>query len=160
MLPARPFALHAAQRLPLLAARPAGRRTFFPFRRRPDPASSVRIRLQRPSRARSRLATAACILLPAFFFQLFVKVDVARVEDEEALMKQKRVVKDDLAGGEDEEEDSGVFVPIWWPYEADPVYYKGTDPEWLEFIKFAKDKDRKSEVYSECLPRRGLSNDC
>jgi hypothetical protein len=154
MLPARPFALRAAQRLPLLAARPSGR-TFFPFRRGPDPASTVRIRLQRPSRARSRLVTAACILLPTLFFQLFVKVDVARAEDDEALMKQKRVVKDDLAGGEDEEEDSGVFVPIWWPYEAEPVYYKGSDPEWLEFVKFAKDKDRMSKVYSESLPRGG-----
>jgi hypothetical protein len=163
MLPARPFPLRAARRLPFLLTKPAARRTlsFFGMRRwplawAPDKPGALRIRFQKPPRARSRAKFVALALLPLLVMQMFARVEVVNAEDDEALMKQKRVVKDDLAGGEDEEEDSGLFVPIWWPYPAEQEYYKGTDPEWLAFTKFSRDKEKKSEVFSECAPRRGV----
>lgn len=49
---------------------------------------------------------------------------------------------------EDDEEvdDAGLFIPFGWPEEQPRTFYKGSDPEWKEFIKFSKDPKKHKEV--------------
>ncbi|KAI9850854.1 MAG: hypothetical protein M1838_004923 [Thelocarpon superellum] len=49
---------------------------------------------------------------------------------------------------EDETEDE-TFLPLGWarPMPSEP--YKGTDPEWQEFVKFSRDRERGARVRHE-----------
>ena len=43
---------------------------------------------------------------------------------------------------EDEDEDEGLFLPFPFTTEQVPSPpYRGTDPEWQEFMKISKDRD-------------------
>jgi hypothetical protein len=148
MLSARPLALRA-QRLPFtLAGRPASRRTLW---RKREPQTQLHVKLQPPKPRRRRLLQWVAFAVPVLLYANFVKIEVVKTEDEDALIKQNRAVKDDQTGGEEEEEASGFFLPIWWPYPEGYVPYKGTDPEWLEFAKFARDPKKRSQVTGEYL---------
>lgn len=55
--------------------------------------------------------------------------------------------------GEDEEEFEGeedaTFIPFSWPKEEERTFYRGSDPEWQEFLKLAKDQKRHREIHCE-----------
>lgn len=65
------------------------------------------------------------------------------------------------SGGGDDDEDEGdidedyeddedaIFIPLGWARQLPRSYYKGTDPEWQEFIKFARDRKRGERVRRE-----------
>lgn len=59
------------------------------------------------------------------------------------------------AGAETEEdewsEEDSWFVPLTWAKKLPRTYYKGSDPEWQEFRKVAKDKDRLKRIYKELV---------
>lgn len=61
------------------------------------------------------------------------------------------VVRDDQNGEEaaDEDEGSGIFLPIWWPIMEEQAFYKDSDPEMQVFFKFEKDHKKKREVICE-----------
>jgi hypothetical protein len=155
MLLARPAALRAAQRLPLLlAGRPTGRpasRALSLFGAAKEPPTTIRIRLQKPSRPRRRLLTALAIFVPIWIFSNVVQAEV-EVEDDEAVVKQQRVMKDDQHGGEDNDEYSGFFLPIWWPYPGDREPYARDSPELVEYRKFRSDPERMAQVIGSCDP--------
>ena len=48
------------------------------------------------------------------------------------------------------DEDS-TFVPMTWATKLPRNFYKGTDPEWQEFVKVAKDKPRHKKLQSELV---------
>jgi hypothetical protein len=48
--------------------------------------------------------------------------------------------------GDDEEVDEGLFIPFGWPRQQPKSFYKGSDPEWQEFIKFAQDPSKHKDV--------------
>jgi len=43
------------------------------------------------------------------------------------------------------EEDS-VFIPLGWARQCPQRFYRGSDPEWQEFVKFANDPKRAEKV--------------
>jgi hypothetical protein len=59
----------------------------------------------------------------------------------------------------DEEEDGppffadeeNTFIPLTWSKKLPRTYYRGSDPEWQEFIKVAKDKSRHKKVQDELV---------
>jgi hypothetical protein len=52
---------------------------------------------------------------------------------------------------EDDEELEPIFIPLGlWPKPKQRTYYKGSDPEWEEFVKFAKDAKRNKEARGKC----------
>jgi hypothetical protein len=55
-------------------------------------------------------------------------------------------------GEEDEfvDEDS-TFIPMTWATKLPRTFYKGTDPEWQEFVKVAKDKPRHKKLQNELV---------
>jgi len=57
-----------------------------------------------------------------------------------------------VSDGEDEWADvDSTFVPLTWAKKLPRTYYKGSDPEWQEFRKIAKDQPRQKKVYTELI---------
>ena len=56
-------------------------------------------------------------------------------------------------GGEGEEdewsEEDSWFIPLTWAKQLPREYYKGSDPEWEEFRKIAKDQGKLKRVYGK-----------
>ena len=60
--------------------------------------------------------------------------------------------------GEEEEDgppfyadEENTFIPLTWSKKLPRTYYRGSDPEWQEFIKVAKDKSRHKKVQDELV---------
>ena len=54
---------------------------------------------------------------------------------------------EDMEDEEDEVEEKPLFIPFpGTTKQLKPVPYKGTDPEWKEFIKFSKDQNLAKKV--------------
>lgn len=49
----------------------------------------------------------------------------------------------------DDEDEDGLFIPFGWPKQQPRTFYKGSDPEWKEFVKFSKDTKKKEAVSSK-----------
>jgi len=67
-------------------------------------------------------------------------------------------------GGEGEEdewsEEGSWFIPLTWAKKLPREYYKGSDPEWQDFIKASKDHAKIERLYSKdqvvrCFMTRG-----
>jgi hypothetical protein len=48
--------------------------------------------------------------------------------------------------GDSEEEMEGIFIPYWYPEQGPLEFYKATDPEYQEFLKFNKNDKRQAYV--------------
>jgi hypothetical protein len=60
--------------------------------------------------------------------------------------------EDDMDDDDDvyAEEDS-TFIPLTWATKLPRAFYKGSDPEWQEFIKVAKDKGRRKKIQDDLV---------
>jgi hypothetical protein len=101
-----------------------------------------------------RVLQASTFFAIAYYLSPFESVKIVRVEgDDEAYMTEDGLVRDDEnvddTDNPDEEEGSGFFLPIMWPVEEERTFYKGSDPEWQEFVKFANNQSRRKEVIGE-----------
>ncbi|GIZ43723.1 hypothetical protein CKM354_000694000 [Cercospora kikuchii] len=82
------------------------------------------------------------------------------------------MVDEEMEGDEEEEvEDDGyahpdsLFIPLTWSTKLPRTFYRGSDPEWQEFIKIAKDKERHTKIqnelvqliFKECLKHPGVA---
>ncbi|EME79681.1 uncharacterized protein MYCFIDRAFT_204907 [Pseudocercospora fijiensis CIRAD86] len=92
-------------------------------------------------------AMMAYVLLIARAAGISVEVSLEEVEDE---------------GGEEEEEvedgedvgyasEDSLFIPLTWSKKMPRTFYKGSDPEWQEFVKIAKDKQRHKKIQDELV---------
>jgi hypothetical protein len=87
-----------------------------------------------------RILTAAAIMY--YFLPISFEFGPA-VDDKEAMA-------DDGSSElhrDDEDEESGFFLPLMWPVEMERTFYKGSDPEWQEYMKFAKDKESQKRAH-------------
>ncbi|KAK3720868.1 hypothetical protein LTR37_003531 [Vermiconidia calcicola] len=48
-------------------------------------------------------------------------------------------------------DDSSTFIPLTWSTKLPRTYYRGSDPEWQEFVKIARDKSRHKKVQDELV---------
>lgn len=79
-----------------------------------------------------------------------VKVEILEEMDQEDVQNKK---------GEEEaaEEDDGLaledslFIPLTWGKKMPRTFYRGSDPEWQDFIKIAKDKPRHKKIQNELV---------
>lgn len=46
----------------------------------------------------------------------------------------------------DEEDLEPIFIPLGWAKPTQRTFYKGSDPEWQEFVKFSKDQERHKRI--------------
>jgi len=67
---------------------------------------------------------------------------------------------EDLPDEEEEEDFTPFFIPlIGTTKQLKPVPYRGTDPEWKEFIKFSKDHKQAQNVRGRSLSGLGDNGD-
>ena len=86
-------------------------------------------------------------------------IDEAELEEEQESAQQAEG-EDGEEEEEEEEEEEGppfyadeenTFIPLTWSKKMPRTYYRGSDPEWQEFIKIAKDKGRHRKVQDELV---------
>lgn len=110
-------------------------------------AQSVRFRL--PGLTPRRLITFAIYTtcITGYLFWVFPEVEIEEVEVVEA--EDGTLVPVGAEEDEDEwaDEDSR-FIPLTWAKKLPKTFYKGSDPEWQEFRKVAKDKQKQQRVMS------------
>ncbi|KAK5743947.1 hypothetical protein LTR17_002285 [Elasticomyces elasticus] len=93
------------------------------------------------------------------YLNLFIKffeIEIAVLDDED---ESTTAEKEDGVEITAEEEESGIFyadesstfIPFTWPKPLPRTFYKGSDPEWKEFIKVAQNKPRHKDLQSELV---------
>ena len=43
-------------------------------------------------------------------------------------------------------DEDATFIPLGWARQCPQQPYKGTDPEWQEFVNFSRDEERGAQV--------------
>lgn len=97
-----------------------------------------------------------------------IHIEEIEVEEEQATQKEGEWETQDGDAEEDEfAEEDNTFIPMTWPTKLPRTFYKGSDPEWQEFVKIAKDKPRHKKLQDELVavvfhgakqhPRVGMS---
>lgn len=51
--------------------------------------------------------------------------------------------------GDEEDVEDGLFIPCGWPTKQPRTFYRASDPEWKEFLKFSKQTERHKDVQRE-----------
>jgi hypothetical protein len=77
-------------------------------------------------------------------------LDWAEAEWDSMSEKEKQQMEEQA---DDEEDEPILFLPF--PFTTKQIAqppYKGTDPEWQEFLKVNKDPKKQSEIKCECSP--------
>ena len=125
-----------------------------------------RVRFKRPPFFTwRRFSNALFYLIPAYtiwqyLFPIVVELDVddqAEVVGGDGIVDVERNNDPDREDPEGDEEFEGdedaLFIPFSWPKQQPRTFYKGSDPEWQEFIKLSKDPQRHKDIQ-----RRLVSN--
>lgn len=93
------------------------------------------------------------------FFMRHVDIQIEEIEEEQheeqpvsRKAEHEGEWEEQEEGDEDEyaEEDS-TFIPMTWATKLPRSFYKGSDPEWRAFVKFAKDKPRHKKIQDELV---------
>ena len=116
---------------------------------------------------------AVYISLPYAYWQyvnqfIDIHIEEIEVEEEQATHKEGEWETQEGDAEEDEfAEEENTFIPMTWPTKLPRTFYKGSDPEWQEFVKIAKDKPRHKKLQDELVavvfhgakqhPRVGMS---
>lgn len=85
----------------------------------------------------------------------YMDIDVEFL-DEEDEVEEEAAKAEGEEGTEVEEgpfyaDEDSLFIPMTWSKQLPRQWYKGSDPEWQEFIKIAKDKGRHKKVQDELV---------
>lgn len=115
-----------------------------------------KVRFKAPGLTPRRLATFAlysgCITGYLWYFGPEVEVEVEVQEGGQQGQKSGEFV--DGAAFEDSEyaEEDSFFIPLTWAWKLPRSYYKGSDPEWQEFVKIAKDQTKHKRINRMSAP--------
>jgi hypothetical protein len=114
-----------------------------------SPVTFYRVRFRGPPLfSRRRIKNAIMYSLPILYLLYTLDIDLG---DEEEAGEEGKDGFTRVGAGEEEDDEEGMFIPFTWPKEQPRTYYKGSDPEWKEFIKFAKNKTMHKDVQSKLL---------
>ena len=50
-------------------------------------------------------------------------------------------------------DENATFIPLGWVRQIPPKPLKATDPEWLEYVKFSRDRQRMKKVRGTFHPQ-------
>ena len=151
------FRLQRALRAPSstlssFAFKQSGRRTARLFSSG-EQVEGRQVRVVQPLFTSRRLATFALysICVGGYLWWVSPEVELEITEAEEERHGDVATAHGGEAEEEEDEwsEEDSWFIPLTWAAKLPRIYYKGSDPEWQEFRKVAKDQDRLKRVYSE-----------
>ncbi|KAF2675255.1 hypothetical protein BT63DRAFT_420471 [Microthyrium microscopicum] len=141
--------------------RPVARRTFatFPpngflsrFRGKSNPQRiEYKVQLHRPPFFTfGNLGRRALRILPLFAATYyFSPISVSFEDEKEAISEDGSDIEDGIVDEEDEDDANILlFLPVSWPKLGERTYYRGSDPEWQEYIKISKDKEKQKRVFA------------
>ena len=109
------------------------------------------VRFKGPGITGKRVFTIAMYGIAAYTYMnlitKFLGVEVEALEE----------LDDETEEDGEEMEDDGyahpdsTFIPLTWSTKLPRTFYRGSDPEWQEFVKVAKDKPRHSKINNELV---------
>lgn len=99
-----------------------------------------------PRRSLRNLLYATTFLTFSILIRKYAPIEV--VEVPEGSEKQGAVIDED---DDDELDEDSLFIPMTWATKMPRTFYKGSDPEWQEFVKIAKDKERHKKIQNELV---------
>ncbi|KAF2403717.1 hypothetical protein EJ06DRAFT_527321 [Trichodelitschia bisporula] len=105
-----------------------------------------RVRFQKPAILTwRRVAIASLYGVPAYigFSYGLPLIFGTDLEERETLTEDGFV---DVEETEEEDTDDVLFIPLGWPKLREKTFYKGSDPEWQEFIKFSRNREKHKDV--------------
>ncbi|KAK5113065.1 hypothetical protein LTR62_003644 [Meristemomyces frigidus] len=143
--------------------------SLVPRRKRPDtlyraggePVRYQAVRFRRPPFFTWRRAVTTALYFGVGYAYMtlifrYLDVEIEIVEGEE--VKRDGQEGQAAEGEEDENEDDilytlddSTFIPMTWATKLPRAFYKGSDPEWQEFVKMAKDKARQKKIQNELV---------
>ena len=124
-----------------------------------------RVRFQRqPIFTRKRLASALLYAVPAYvvwhyFFPVVAELDIddqaQRISGSGGVDVQRNTRPDEEEDDDDEYEgdEDAFFIPFSWPKELPRTYYRGSDPEWQEYVKFSRDEEKHKDVQRQLISK-------
>jgi len=83
-----------------------------------------------------------------FFPKVEVEIEVQE-EDGHASGARSADQTDQRLEESDFSEEDSLFIPLTWAWKLPRSFYKGTDPEWQDFVTFAKDRPKHARVISK-----------
>lgn len=77
--------------------------------------------------------------------------DSAEASDQEHDKVAQRDAAEEGDDGPFYVEEDSTFIPMTWAKALPRTFYKGSDPEWQEFLKVARDKPRHKKIQDELV---------
>jgi hypothetical protein len=142
-----------------------------------DSITIHRVRIQRPFLSRSRLVGAVAVATTfygiGYYLGLEVEIQEEEVKEKKPGRWKKQIRKEDGtldevddqdANGQETEEDHDdegddeegyddaiLFLPTGLSRPKPPTYYKGSDPEWLEFKRISQDRVKIEKIRQDLV---------
>jgi hypothetical protein len=120
-----------------------------------------RVRFLRPSIfTRRRIISTLFYAVPVFYFCYYnapfsLEIEYDASDEKEAVKEDGSTEFIDEEDGDLDDEEEGFFLPMTWPKLGEQTFYKGSDPEWREYVKFNKNRERQKRIFS-MLPNVGV----
>ncbi|SMR52305.1 unnamed protein product [Zymoseptoria tritici ST99CH_3D1] len=155
-----PRAFRLRQQQPLISrttpsihiARVPQRRTIFlKSRHQTQPIQLQAVRFRKPSFfAFSRQVRVLLWLgVPGLWMLMFSQYFSVEIVDDSKADSKKPASSILSEGDDEEEEEESFFIPMTWAVPVAREFYKGSDPEWQEFVRIAKDKPRHQKIQTD-----------
>ncbi|TKA28213.1 hypothetical protein B0A50_04185 [Salinomyces thailandicus] len=133
-----------------------------------EPLRKQTVRFKKPPFFTWRRAFTTALYAGVFYYYLgaiFRHLDIeVELLDDETLAKEEEEARarngqDVTAEEEGEEEDEGpfyaeedsLFIPLTWATKMPRTFYRGSDPEWQDFLRIAKDSTRHKKIQDELV---------
>lgn len=93
---------------------------------------------------------SGCVATYAYY--LFPEVEIEE-EDSEGVTQEENepnATEDEDFEDTEPDEDS-IFIPLGFAKRKERSFYRGSDPEWQEFIKLANDQERHKRIQQDLV---------
>ncbi|KAF2636368.1 hypothetical protein P280DRAFT_378860, partial [Massarina eburnea CBS 473.64] len=118
----------------------------------------------------SRIIGTTVTLAGAYAFLSWVDGELEALDEEEIenpavqsknpeeVAREGREITDEEEDEDEDEEEGLIFFPTGFSRPKPRTFYKGSDPEWQEFVKLARDRNRINRIRGELVVLvRGLA---
>lgn len=117
-----------------------------------EPIRYQAVRFKKPGLTLRRVATIG-LYVGAIYAYINI---IGRYLDIEVEILDDEDIEEEDGEDEDEEgpfyaDEDSTFIPMTWAKKMPRTWYRGSDPEWQEFVKIAKDKQRHRKIQDELV---------
>ncbi|EME43898.1 hypothetical protein DOTSEDRAFT_71639 [Dothistroma septosporum NZE10] len=118
-----------------------------------EPIRYQAVRFKRPGLTMRRVATIG-LYCGAVYTYLnimgkYLNITIESIDEME--VEEEEEDEDEEHEGPFYAAETSAFIPMTWATKQPRTFYKGSDPEWQEFVKMAKDKPRHKKIQEELV---------